>query len=502
MGDGPKTKGQYSLADIVQGNQPSSGQFTVADLAGNPQQTNVPANPPSAPDRPGFFKRTLQGMGLPSSGEELKAALPDFSSPSAVAKTEFKYSPAGMVYNYGKNLVNQGKETLNELKESTDNVKAGQPILPNIGKNAYAEGRFITRGLLAPVGGNAVQNFGEDIGNKDIGIQPNYPAAAGDATAAVLNALMLGKSQGPSTASRVNKLAFSAGGEAPEIAATLNDLRSAGGKTPETVGDFLQTVKAAKNKMANESGIAMNTPVQTAAGTKRLADTTIVPTDIANRIMSNIRPDDVMTPAGRTKIAYLQKVAADFQKPWTLEQLDSARVQANQRLNPFYKKGMVDQYSGRGTKFGVPIDEAIVQGVQDNVYPAMDRAAGKPNGYFLNLKQRHGNLISLEDALTDRINDLTNKTAIAQGAPRFGTENVSVFGHPTSPPGFSLHRLQNVVIRPNPMKTANAAVRAGFGGAGPVSTGYVYSLPMRYLLFPQQDQSIREMREKAQQASK
>ena len=145
------------------------------------------------------------------------------------------------------------------------------------------------------------------------------------------------------------------------------------------------------------------------------------------------------------------------------------------------------------------VDKAIVDGVQNVVYPEMDKVAGNPAGHFANLKRRQSTLIQMEEALKDQTKALSTRTAKMQGAPRASRENVSVYAsHATQLPGFSAHRIQNIFIKPNPQRLANSAVWRAFNER-PTSIAAIYSLPVRTLLFQPPDLPVVENRRDALQ---
>jgi hypothetical protein len=387
--------------------------------------------------------------------------------------------------NYAKNLYGEGRKDLGEIQEASRNIGEGGPILPNLGKGYAAMSEFLLKGVLGPAGGNAVWAWGEDIS------RGNHTGAAGDATAVLVNALLLKGATKPTENARVNKLAFAF--DLPEsmnagkqVAAVLPDLDKAAGKAgaPKTVGDSWGTIKTAKERMNTESGLAM----------QPLRGKQYVPTPIADAIKRKITPDMTMTQEGRQLQSELMKAAKDYEKPWDYEQLDQARMRAGQRLRAYYKKGSTGQYADTKTDASVIVDKAIVNGVQDIVYPAMDKAAGKPAGYFANLKQRQGILIQLEEAVDDNIKALATRTAKIKGSPRFSQENVSAYGHPSSAPGFSIHKLQNIVKRPNPAARADAAVSRSFSGR-PSAKGAIMSLPVRNLLMLPEPEPVKNRKE-------
>ncbi len=425
-------------------------------------------------ETPGFFKRLAQGVGAPTSIQEVRAMQP--------STAEMVLGPAAtagkLAYRYGKTLYGESKKALGETSEAAANIREGGPVVANMGKAASAGNEFMLRGVFGPVGGGAVQAWGEDLHSK------NYTGAAGDATAVLVNALMLKGATKPKAGVRANKIAFAA--DAPEtmdagkqVKAVLPYLDASASKPPATVGELLENVKAAKNKMNGEVGQAI-LPIR---------GKQMVPIPIADAIKSHITPDMQMTQGGREMASALQKAAVDYQRPWNYEQLHAARVNANARLRSFFKKGSGGQYGDMKTDVGVIVDRELARGVQDIVYPEMDKAAGRPAGYFSNLLNRQGTLIQLGESLDQNAKAFATRTAKIKGSPRFSTENVSAYGHPATAPGISIHKLQNALVRPNPLARANAAVARSSGAFGgtPISHAGIYSLPVRQLLLQDEE---------------
>lgn len=432
-------------------------------------------------ETPGFYKRLMQGTSLPSNVEELKAMQPTTAEkligPPAIA--------ARAAYNYVSNLGAEGKKAYEDAGVAFDAYKSGRvPFSTAAMAGAAADTEFLLRGVLSPLGTAPVYAFGEDISQK------NYSGAAGDALAVLINALLLKGSLKPKAEVRANKIAYAADvpesmNAAKDVKAVLPDLDRAAGKSgaPNTVGELLTTVKEAKNQMNTESGLAMQTKI----GGKTLADTPASPDRLVRSLRDKAKTYSDKTPLGKAMRQRLDNAATSFEKDWTFGELDQERMNAQQRLNSYYDKSSTKQYAASKTDAQVIIDKAVVDWVQEFVYPQMDVAAGKPNGYFANLKQRQSILIRLEQAADENAKALATRTAKVKGSPRFSTENVSAYGHPASTPGVSIHKLQNIVSRPNLEARANRAVSRAFRGR-PTSQAAIWSLPVRQLLLlPQQE---------------
>ena len=412
----------------------------------------------------GFFERLGQAVGVPTSQEELQ---------SATAKPSVGSIALGPAYDvaksYATGLGREAKNVWQESREAGENIGQGQPIGPNLGKVGSALIEAALRGVLAPVGGNIVQTGGEDVATK------NYAGAGGDILGAVINALLFKGVGGPSDATRVAKLTYATGADASTIEKTLGDVvktaRNSG--HPPTVGGLLETTKTAKNNMNAESGAAM----------LPIASAKTVPTAVADRIRSLITPNMKMTAAGRREIAQINAAAVEFEKPWSYRELDAERMAARKRLKTFSDKNPVQQYAAKGANRTTAIDDAINKAVKDTVYPAMDRAAGKPAGYFANMKGRQSALIDLEDTLHDRVEKLKTETAKIKGAPRFSRATVRGNIGETGSPRLWLSNILSAVHTPNPAGTANSAVKSALS-QGSATHALVLGLPIKALLMP------------------
>lgn len=416
---------------------------------------------------PGFMQRFGEATGIPTTqaaGEATQPSLLEAAGGPA-------FTAGHILYNYGKNIVDESKKAYQGVKEAGQNIAAGQPIVPNIGKAQSHMQEFMLRGPLAPVGGGAVQSGGEDFE------QGNYPAFAGDALGSLANLLLLKHASGPSDATATNKLAYAAGkGTTADIARSLADIKNAAKAGPtNTVDDFLSTVNRAKANLSNEAGAAM----------APIAQRSTIPIGISDKIRDLITPNLAQTPDGLAEIQKIKEAAKDFEKPWTYEQLDAERGTINKKLNNFYKKGVADQYAATGNRT-IAIDKTIADAIRDKLYPEMDQQAGQPTGYFRDLKQRHGALINLQDALTDRVEDLKDQTARIQGGPRLTDEQAAAGA--TGHAGVARTALR-AVHQPNPLKVANRRIPASLATGNPLAKAAVGTLPARYLLaMPDADQ--------------
>lgn len=316
---------------------------------------------------------------------------------------------------------------------------------------------------------------GIEGGLKAVGVSPETSEFVSN----VVTGLLGGREAlGDSETKRVNRLSFASGkGTTGPIEATLADVNRAVAKNgpPKTVGDFLSAVKTAKTDLNNEYGNALGPNANRMAPFD--ADGS---SPISRRILDLITPNMEQTARGRQEAAMIKRAAAEFQKPWTLGQLDAERMDANARLNAYEKKNIADQYASQKGNRSVAIDKAIADGVRDVVYPFMDKLSGKPEGYFRNIKGRIGNLIQLESSLDQEVERLHDLTARTKGAPALSRARVRTNVGESGSPRFWMSNVLGALHAPNEEATANRAVAGSFGQ--PSWIPGIMALPVKALL--------------------
>jgi hypothetical protein len=117
-------------------------------------------------ERPGFFKRLGQSIGLPGSKEEVSGLLDrvnPLKHPESVGNPGV-FAVGTLAEGVGNAVKDKLKSAASETGEAIKNVAQGGDVLPNVAKAAYS--------ALPDV----LQGYGEDINNK------NYAGALGTAT--------------------------------------------------------------------------------------------------------------------------------------------------------------------------------------------------------------------------------------------------------------------------------------------------------------------------------
>jgi hypothetical protein len=153
---------------------PAAGGVTDSEYGLEPASgENKTDTEKESSEKPGFFKRLGQSLGLPTTQEELKTAAT--AKPSVAESVLGPIVPAAKgAYEWGKRAIKNIGEGGKEELEAARNIKEGGPVLPNIGKAAYG----VVHGGVGsiPFIGEPIETAGQDVLNE------NYAGAAGGLT--------------------------------------------------------------------------------------------------------------------------------------------------------------------------------------------------------------------------------------------------------------------------------------------------------------------------------
>ena len=212
------------------------------------------------------------------------------------------------------------------------------------------------------------------------------------------------------------KLARGAGVDPAYIEPVVNDLRTAAkGAKPKTVGEFVDVASKAQKSLNDEYGASLG---KFANFKSNLQDVNRnFPISQAIKALKDKMP--AITDADRSERSFIDKAAAEYQKPISLGELDLKRMQANNRLSAYYDKNDVSQYAAESRNAQIAVDKAVADWVRDNVYPEMDQLTGKPPGYFRNLKSRVGNLMNASSQAKEFAAKVHRESAVEKGMTRW-----------------------------------------------------------------------------------
>lgn len=266
----------------------------------------------------------------------------------------------------------------------------------------------------------------------------------------------------------------------PEFDKTLAVQGSRGAKT---VGEFEKVVTSTQARLGNEYGLAMQ-PIR---GQK------IIPIDVANAIRAMKR-----TPKTAEDVAFnrvLDRRALEFEKQaWTIGELDERRsILAKRNLAGKERQSISSVMADTKLDGEIAADKAANKALNDTIYPALDRANGKPAGYFADLQSKQRTLYTLRDSVQKAKRTLTKGQLEQSGAPLSEKVHLRAYEHPQSlKPGGVIGVSPSMFS--NPMKRADKAIARGFPSstrkvinAGrkalstPISNATLDALPIRVL---------------------
>jgi len=277
----------------------------------------------------------------------------------------------------------------------------------------------------------------------------------------------------------------------PEI---LKTEREPGNKVT-TIGNYLNVLKQTKHRLGNEVNLALRNTVKVGDKDVPLSGVEADTTSISDRIRNIESQHPTWEETHPEKLKYLKQRGLMYEsKPHSYGWLFARRQELNDELSRFYSL----QTTGEKEDFlyrhpNLEADKAEADAIRDLIYPEMDKAAHKPEGYFRNLQRRYGSVISVDNATEKRVEALEAEMRMKRGAPFSERVNVSTYGVPPGRVGMAVHRLHGLVFRPDADSILNHTVKGAFGHSALTGTGRilsspafseVVSLPIRILLEP------------------
>ncbi len=256
------------------------------------------------------------------------------------------------------------------------------------------------------------------------------------------------------------KLARGAGVDPAYIEPIVADLRAAAKDAkPKTIGEFIGIAGKAEKTLNDEFDSSLG---KYGHWKSNLPDVDgNFPIAVSIRMLKDRMP--TITDADMAEWNYVNKAAAEFEKPISLHELDLKRMQANGRLDAYYNKSDVGQYAAETKNAQILIDKAVANWVRDNAYPEMDQLTGKPPGYFRNLKSRVGNLMNAQSEAKQFAAKAHRESAVERGSTPL--ERVHPGGAISLRGGAHgyIANLPAALRAPDPEAAANTAVKSAFG---------------------------------------
>jgi L-amino acid N-acyltransferase YncA len=194
-----------SYGEIAPGAGSTVNNFVTRAQAipGQVKEALLPSGQVESEARQKIVSPTAHALGIPTTGQEVEEQRKEQeereSHPIKTAIMAYPPVQAGrMLYDAAGNLIRGQREGAKEASEALANIKAGQPVLSNLGKMGYGYLHGVLQGIPF-VGGN-VERMGEAIHKGDIA------AATGEGIAAAGQVATLGTGESPETTARLKNL--------------------------------------------------------------------------------------------------------------------------------------------------------------------------------------------------------------------------------------------------------------------------------------------------------
>jgi hypothetical protein len=361
-----------------------------------PPPTALPAPPDSVLG--GFGRRAVQtAKGV----YHTFADPPQSTDEKVVSATGMPLPAYRMLKGAGKSEVEAGKQTVKQSQDAARDARAGD-FKGTAGDVARATTTAVSMADPFATGTVTDVNRLQDEGRTR--------EAIGTAAFDGLTLLMGSRiGRAPSETTKVANLTGATGtssgaGVAEHWKAVLPDIEETAridGK-PQTVGDLKNNVQATLTRMESKFNGALF-PIRMQQ---------IMPSGIESRLRALITPDMTMTPAGKAARRQILKATIDYQKPWRLDQLNSARMREGANLSSFYDKDPNKAASTLKSDTDVAISKAVRDGAAEDLYNAIDKRNPGFGARELKMKQSH--LLELNDRLANRVKDLEDTQAAAK----------------------------------------------------------------------------------------
>lgn len=273
------------------------------------------------------------------------------------------------------------------------------------------------------------------------------------------------------------------------------------GNKVENIGQYLNVLDQTKNRLGSEVAVALRSPVKVAGQDVPLAAVEADTTPISDSIKLILNDHPTWEKRYPAKYRAVKERALIFEQGSdTYGNLFAQRKELNDILAPFYSLktgGEKADYLDRHPEMA--IDKAEADAIRDLIYPQMDKAAGKPQGYFRELQRRYGSVISVDNATREQVDALTAAAKRKRGSPFSERVNVSTYGVPPGRVGMAVHRLHGLVFRPEGDEVLSRSVKGAFGHSARTKAGQVISspaasevlsLPLRFLAEPSESPPV------------
>lgn len=386
-------------------------------------------------DAPGFFGGSGEAVhGVATMPSQIKHAMTDKPTPEEIARHErhpkmFGQPQRGVGLTIDRLLLDPQLTQFNKAKQAAKQGRTSEAV-------GY------TGAGLVPLVGPAAAHFGEEIGDGE------FKKAIGEAgTYAILNSIAGKMTEGVTPSKR---LSAATGGGAKDFDVIASNLRRTAEKTgrPVKIGDLENVIKQTGRNLETD----FNQLLQPIARNQR------IPAEVANKLLQEANSSHLLrTPEGRATRAYLRQKALDYQRPWTLGELNKQRMDLyNSRIE---NKTAVGQMNAVKASDEVLANKIIEDKLKDIVYDDLTAHYGNQVNVRL-LKEKQSRILDLQDRIDKRIEQLADAQAEYDAAGPVEKLGLTISAHVHGPTPH-LHGLTKA-LKGGPEKSSNYQVRRAF----------------------------------------
>lgn len=241
------------------------------------------------------------------------------------------------------------------------------------------------------------------------------------------------------------RLSAAAGGGAKEFESVMGDLAETARQSgkPKTVAQLYDLVKSTGRRLETQFNLALHP----------IASTQVMPSEVASNLLKEANKFDIHTPEGRAARLYLRQRAVDYQKPWTLGELNQKRMKMLDAT--LEDKTQVKQMGAVRASVERLADKTVEDSLRDIVYGEMDKRY--KGASFRDLKEKQAKLLDLNHRLQNRVSDIADKQAAYETAGPLKKAGFYVRGHASG-----LTPAVHPKFEGSPEKAASRQIRKGF----------------------------------------
>jgi hypothetical protein len=363
-----------------------------------------------------------------------------------------------------------GRQAKEQFQSGVKAIRAGSPVEGGL---QVTRAGVTAASLADPFAAGSVVNLNQ---MQDEG---RYREALGTAAFDVLT-LWAGKKVGgkPSTATKINKLTSAIGetGETvknlervlPEIEQTAKRM----GK-PGTIGAFADNVRSSLSRLQSEFDAAFNQVKS------RRAYTPVIKNHIDRIVREN--PNLMQTPEGRAEVASLRRIQRQYDRPWTLEDMNLERSRLRKQIRSLYDAKPTDAAAKMKLDAELRAKKVVADSFSETVNDHLAHVTGKDRFYWDVLRQKQESFMDLNDHLDSQVEKLRDKQAAKAGktiGERLKPHAYASAGGPRVHVPFG-----EAVPSEGASDLANRKVRQAFGPtkAGRATRAAILALPLSHL---------------------